>query len=323
MPKISVIICAYNRSESVVELLKCLLLQETDCPYEVIVVDNNSTDNTREVVESCIPQFSGRLRCFLERRQGKSFALNLGIKESRGEILAFLDDDCLVKKDYVTQVHQVFQEYGDGIDFFGGKILPHWVGGNCPAWLNEIIFDETKYATDDERYWRRVFFRGPLAFLDYGDTPFRVDSSLKQYKDFLFYGPNMAVKKSALEKIGGYALDRTITQDTEICLRLIRTGMKGLYTPHVEVEHKVQVAKINPGFYYQWYLKRGKFLEMRDAVQKKFYYPLGIPIHFIFKTGILYLKSMTTKSLRDKVYFRSQALFNLTQIIKIAQKNIV
>jgi glycosyltransferase involved in cell wall biosynthesis len=323
MPNISVIICAYNRSQSVAELLDCLLVQESDSPFEVMVVDNNSKDNTREVVESYIPRFGSRLRYFFEPRQGKSFALNSGIRESRGEILAFLDDDCLVKPDYVNQINKVFEEHGTNMDFYGGKIDAHWVGGSCPPWLSEIISDQTEYSKNDERYWRRVFFRGPLAILDYGKSSFPVDSTQENYKSFLFYGPNMGVRKSALEKIGGYALDRVITQDTEVCLRLIQSRMKGVYVPSVVVEHKIPAAKIVPEFYYQWYSKRGKFLEAPDAVGKSFYDPLGISWRFILKTIKLSIKSLTVSALQDKVYFRSQAFFNLAHMGKIAKKNIV
>ncbi len=328
MPKISVIICTYNRCENVKVLLERLLFQEgvEDCAYEVIVVDNNSSDNTKEVVESYVSKFTFStkgLRYLFEARQGKPFALNLGIKESRGEILVFIDDDCLVEKDYIAQIKKVFQENGARIDFMGGKILPYWVGGNCPSWLTEIILDNTEYELNNELYWRRTFFRGPLAILDYGEEPFFIDSTQKQYKSFLFYGPNMVIKKNAFDKVGGYAPDRVITQDTEICLHLIKSGMKGFYAPNVKVYHRVKVAGVTPQFYYQWYFKRGKFLEMNDLVQRKFYHPLGIQNEFIFKTCLLFLKSMMKKSIRDKVQYRCQALFNLGQMTQIIKKNII
>jgi len=325
MPKINVIICTYNRCGNVKALLECLLIQEgTDhCPYEIMVVDNNSSDNTKEIVESYVPRFKEKLRYFFEARQGKPFALNLGIKESRGEILAFVDDDCLIEKDYISQVNKVFQEYGTEIDFIGGRIFPHWMGGDCPSWLKKELFDKTEYAMSDERYWRRVYFWGPLAILDYGEKPFPVNSTQETYPSFLFYGLNTAIKKSAFDKVGGYAPKKIITQDTEMCLRLIRSGMKGLYAPNVKVYHRVEAAKLTPEFYYQWYLKRGKFLEINSIAQRKFYHPLGIQNEFILKMCILFFKSMAAKSIQDKVYYRCRALFNLAQMAQIAKRNIV
>ena len=324
MAKISVIICAYNRCDSVKALLECFLIQEADddCLHEVIVVDNNSMDKTREAVESYVPKFKGRLRYLFEPRQGKPFALNLGIEKSRGDVLAFTDDDCLVEKDYMAQVNIFFQEHTD-IDFMGGKILPRWEGGDCPAWLNEELSNKTEYDLGDERFWRRIFFRGPLGILDYGEKPFRVDSSQKRYRSFLFYGPNMAVKKNVFDKIGGYATDRVITQDTEICLRLVRAGMKGLYAPNVAVSHRIPVAKATPEFYYHWYFRRGHFLELDNVARRKFYHPLGIQNEFIVKTCQLFIKSITAPSVKDKVHFRSQAFFNLAQMGKIAKRNII
>lgn len=299
-------------------------MQETvqDCPFEIIVVDNNSKDNTKETIASYISKFQGGLRYFFEPRQGKSFALNLGIRESRGAILAFTDDDCLVPGDYIARVNQVFQEYGE-IDFMGGKILPHWEQENCPSWLAEVLLDNTEYELSNERYWRRIFFRGPLAILDYGEKPFRVDSTQKLYQSFLFYGPNMAIKKSALDKIGGFAADRVITQDTEICQRLVKSGMKGLYAPNVKVYHRVQTDRLTPEFYCQWYFKRGKFLETNGFIRKKFYHPLGIQNKFILKTCIFFVRSMGAQSIQDKIYYRCRVLFNLAQMAQIAKKNLV
>jgi glycosyltransferase involved in cell wall biosynthesis len=315
--KTTVIICTYNRARSVADLLECLLAQETaqERPFEILVVDNNSKDNTKETIEPYISKFQGGLRYFFEPRQGKSFALNLGIRESRGEVLAFTDDDCLVPGDYIKQVDEVFSNYAD-IDFIGGMILPHWGEEKCPSWLAETLFDTTAYEIGDERYWRRMFFRGPLAILDYGEKPARLDSMQKRYRSFLFYGPNMAIKKSALERIGGFAADRVITQDTEICLRLVQSGMKGLYAPNVRVYHRVQADKLTPEFYQRWYFKRGQFLEPHGPARENFYHPLA-------KTCVFFIKSLAARSVRDRIYYRCRAFFNLAQMAQMTNKNLI
>ncbi len=321
--KTSVVICAYNRAQNVADLLECLLAQAApDRPFEILVVDNNSKDNTQETIGSYIPKFQGGLRYFFEPRQGKSFALNLGIRESRGEILAFTDDDCLVPGDYIRRVHEVFQEYGD-IDFIGGRILPHWGEAKCPSWLAEVLFDDAEYEIGHERYWRRMFFRGPLAILDYGEEPARLDSSQKAYPSFLFYGPNMAIKKSALDKIGGFAADRAVTQDTEMCLRLVRSGMKGLYAPKVKVYHRVQADKLTPEFYRRWYFQRGKFIEPNGLTGRRFYHPLVIQSELVLKTCLFFVKSLAARSAQDRIYYRCRALFNLAQMAQIAKKKLV
>ncbi len=322
--KMSVIICTYNRAQHVADLLECFLVQETAqyCPFEIVVVDNNSKDNTKETIESYISKFQGRLRCFFEPREGKSFALNLGIGESRGEILAFTDDDCLVPDDYMARVNQVFQEYGE-VDFMGGKILPHWEPEECPSWLAEVLLDNTEYELNNERYWRRMFFRGPLGILDYGEKSFRVDSAQKLYQSFLFYGANMAIKKSALDKIGGFAADRVLTQDTEMCLRLVKSGMKGLYAPHVKVSHRVPAERLTREYYRQWYFKRGKYLEIDGFTRRKFSRPFGVLAELILKTCICFIRSLAAQSIQDKIYYRCRVLSNLTQMAQIAKKSLV
>lgn len=86
---ISLIIPTYNRSAVVKEMLNCLAKQTLDgsFDYEIIGVDNNSQDDTRAGVESCIPQFAGKLKYLFEPRQGKVLALNLSIEASKGDII--------------------------------------------------------------------------------------------------------------------------------------------------------------------------------------------------------------------------------------------
>jgi hypothetical protein len=109
MDKISVIVATCNRSKSLKATLASLLSQKYfgfDC--EVIVVDNNSQDTTKETVESYGEAFKGRLRYLFERRKGKSFALNKAIEESRGQIIVFTDDDCVPKDDWLERIWQHF-----------------------------------------------------------------------------------------------------------------------------------------------------------------------------------------------------------------------
>jgi len=109
---ISVIICTYNRCESLKDTLDSLLAQECDGSFnwEVIVVDNNSKDKTKEVVESYMHKFGGKLRYVFEKNQGLSYARNTGIKEAKGEIIAFTDDDCIVEDKWLFKIKNIFQK---------------------------------------------------------------------------------------------------------------------------------------------------------------------------------------------------------------------
>jgi glycosyltransferase involved in cell wall biosynthesis len=97
--KITVILCTYNRCRSLAKALESVAAQtfSKSVEWEVVVVDNNSRDQTREVVAELNHRHPGRFRYLLEQRSGKSYALNAGITEARGDILAFMDDDVTVE----------------------------------------------------------------------------------------------------------------------------------------------------------------------------------------------------------------------------------
>jgi len=119
--KISVIIVTFNRAASLKEALQSLSKQACR-PDEVIVVDNNSNDDTKEVV-NC---FEGPLniRYVFEEKRGIPFARNTGIKQARCEIVAFMDDDCRPRHDWLEELVKPFYQ-DPRIGQVGGEILPH------------------------------------------------------------------------------------------------------------------------------------------------------------------------------------------------------
>jgi len=121
---ISAVICTYNRCKSLQGTLDSLLHQEMcdNFEYEVIVVDNNSNDNTRDIVTGFIPKFNGKLKYVFESNQGLSNARNRGICEATGEIIIFTDDDCLPEKEWFSKINIVFSK-NKSIDLMlGGAI---------------------------------------------------------------------------------------------------------------------------------------------------------------------------------------------------------
>lgn len=116
---ITIIICTYNRSGSLKYTLESLFVQEVDesFDYEIIVVDNNSKDKTKILVESYIPRLRDRLKYVFEPNQGLSYARNRGIKEAKGGILVFTDDDCQPEKKWILKIWGKFKanEKLDGI----------------------------------------------------------------------------------------------------------------------------------------------------------------------------------------------------------------
>ena len=97
LPFVSVIVPVYNGAGTIDQTIESLLKQTYPHPrYEILVVNNASTDNTKDIVESFLLGSGGRVRCVYEEKKGISYARNSGIEQAQGEIIAFTDDDCVV-----------------------------------------------------------------------------------------------------------------------------------------------------------------------------------------------------------------------------------
>ncbi len=121
---ITVILCTYNRCQSLSKALQSVAASEmpSSAVWEVLVVDNNSCDQTREVVENYCRRHPGRFRYLFESKPGKSHALNAGIREACGDILAFIDDDVIVERNWLRNLTANLD--GNVWAGAGGRILP-------------------------------------------------------------------------------------------------------------------------------------------------------------------------------------------------------
>ena len=240
--KISIIIPTYNRADLIKDTLACLRKQEVGpaADYEVIVVDNNSNDHTEKTVKSCFPWFSRKFQYYFEVRQGSAYALNLGIGKATGEIITCLDDDCLVENNYVQNICDEFQKAGEEIGFIGGKILPHWLGGKIPNWLNEFLPGNPGRKLNDDG--TNEFFCGPLGILDYGDQPFVLEPNPNGDYPKLFYGANLSFRRNLFEQWGEFSEKSLLVEDTEMCLRLLNSDVKAMYSPKIKVFHKIKTV---------------------------------------------------------------------------------
>jgi len=130
---ITVVVCTFNRCESLKITLDSLLEQNNDniTNSEIIVVDNNSKDNTRTIVESYFSAFKGRLRYTFEAKQGLSFARNRGIKEAKGKVIAFTDDDVVVAKDWILKINEEFNHKRDVDCILGCSFYVNESGEMC------------------------------------------------------------------------------------------------------------------------------------------------------------------------------------------------
>lgn len=246
---ISVLICTYNRSALLRETLSALqqLQPPPDCRVELLVVDNNSSDDTPGTIAEAARMGPFAVVPLRETRQGKSFALNHGLAAATGDVIALTDDDVLPGADWLLRIARAFREHED-LTFTFGKVLPRW--GCLPP--PELL---TRRAQD---IW------GPLAIVDYGDddAAYEADSHGQR----LPIGANLAFAASALRAIDGWRTDlgkvnNTLIsgEDHEIFVRLRRLGLyRGCYDPLNMVRHYVPPARLTRRYFRQWFYWHGR-----------------------------------------------------------------
>ena len=132
---LTIVICTYNRAHILPEALSSLLRQIVSPEkYSLLIIDNNSTDNTQEIIESFKDKFAD-IRIVVENNQGLSHARNRALKECQTEWIAFLDDDAKAHPDWVETILQTIEK-GD-FDGFGGPYYAWHHYGAAPRWLPE------------------------------------------------------------------------------------------------------------------------------------------------------------------------------------------
>jgi len=235
---ISVLMTTHNRCTLLAEALKSLLNQEPGGPsYEVIIVDNNSTDQTRQTIESFIQGGHSNLRYVFEPRQGISYGRNAGITHALAPIIAFTDDDVLVATNWISNIKKALDEHSE-VDFAGGKILPRWPH-EPPSWLTR------------NHWW-------PLALLDAGDDPFYVNAA----NPMVLPTANAAFRREVFSRVGLFSTAFSGREDHELILRLWREGRQGLYEPTIVVTADVQPARMTKSYHHRWNYMTGKFNSM-------------------------------------------------------------
>lgn len=239
-PAVSVVVSTFNRAELLPAAIDRLVSQRTRIPYEVILVDNNSTDGTRAIIEEAARTHAHLVRAAFEPLQGVSNGRNKGIELSRAPVVAFTDDDVLVTPDWVEGIACAMREHPQAA-CVGGRVLPIWKTPP-PPWL-----------TRD--HW------SPLALLDYGDEPFYVHRERR----LCLLTANVAYRRSVLDAVGWFSPDFPRCQDHELLLRLWRARLQGLYLPSLLVTCEVPAERLAWGYHRQWHTTRGRLVAlMRD-----------------------------------------------------------
>jgi glucosyl-dolichyl phosphate glucuronosyltransferase len=231
---ISAVICTWNRADlldrTLAEMRKLRIPNGVD--WELLVVDNNSTDSTAAVIaghEQHLP-----IRPMFEARQGKSHACNMAVVAARGELLLWTDDDVLVDPEWLSAYANAAERWPRAA-CFGGPVAP-WYEFPPPAWI--------------ERH--RGLLQGMLAVRDYGpeERPFSADEAP--------FGANMALRRHVFDdlqfdpQLGPNKDTGLIGEETTLLRTLRQRGCQGVVVPAAKVRHFIGAERMTPGYLWRW-----------------------------------------------------------------------
>ena len=245
---ITVILCTYQRCNSLKKALQSVAgsVLPSAVEWEVLVVDNNSTDGTPQVVEEFSRRYPGRFRYLFEPKPGKSFALNSGIREAHGDVLAFMDDDVTVEPTWLQKLTAVLES--DDWAGIGGRILPEQ-DFTPPRWLSLSGPHDA----------------APLALWERGLTAMSLFEPP--------FGTNMAFKRRVFEQYGGFrtdlgprpdSKDPQKSEDSEFSRRLLAGGERLYYEPAAVVYHPVLEERVCKQYFLRWWFDKSR-AEVRVA----------------------------------------------------------
>jgi glycosyltransferase involved in cell wall biosynthesis len=229
-PRISVVVCTHNRAAYLLKALKSLsdqTLQQQE--YEILVVDNASTDNTRDAVVRCT--HIKNLRYLYESVLGLSQARNTGWRNSAGKYVAYLDDDAVASRQWLKNILDAFEGVEPKPGCVGGDVEPIWEAPR-PSWLADAMLHY-------------------LTVVDWSKTPITLRG--KQW----LAGTNFAIPKFLLERIGGFetALGRQgsklLSNDEILIQRQVQSmGFSCYYHPDIAVRHHVPASRLSKKWFY-------------------------------------------------------------------------
>ena len=276
----SIVICTANRANDLRDTLASLAEVNRPGRVELLVVDNRSTDHTRQIVEEAARHHPFPVRYLFEDELGKYAALNTGIKASRGRVIVATDDDARFARDWLERAVDGLSRYG--CEFVGGRVDPIW-GGPKPGWLLESNGLHAKV----------------IALLNHGDR-------VREFGCGISWplGVNVAYRRDVFEQVGLF--DNRLGRKTgtlrnqaqrEWHLRARAAGVRGFYVPEMVVHHLVAPDRLQKQYFRRWMYWHGISRAMLfrqhgfDMEEPELEHPLyagerqlaGVPLHLVRK----------------------------------------
>ena len=296
---LSIIICSYNRASYISDALTSLYNQSSELDnFEVIIVDNNSTDNTKEVYAIWRQtNTNGQFTFISETQQGASFARNTGAAIAKGEWVCFMDDDAVATLNYVENILKHIQNKPDAVGF-GGRIIPKYI--------------------PSEPKWMSYYVSSLVGNFDYAPIPCAFENGKYPLES------NMIVKKSVYDKIGGFNVNlpgvvgklRIGGEGKELFYKILALGHIIYYDPAICVHHVVEVKKLTSEYMYRVASGIGRGEKTRTLAISKAAYLIKV-LEYFFKLGAAvilgfkYALQFTPSKIWPIVKFRIDALKGL------------
>jgi glucosyl-dolichyl phosphate glucuronosyltransferase len=295
---ISVIVCTFNRRESLIRLLNILAhqnLADGKVDYEIVVVDNNSIDGTQLTVEEFNKIAIKKARYVLEKKQGVSYARNRGMNEAAGNIITFTDDDCDPEVDWLENLYKCYSE--TDADIVAGRIVSKW-NYPKPTWFKEKKIDGAIISWDLGEERKELFYGS--------DTPVPYTANLMMKTDL--------VKKIGYfnEKLGGKGRSLVGSEDIDFCVRALKAGAKVLYEPKAVVYHPVEKERVSKKFFRKRSFNGGRASAIMQSENDRLF--LNVPRFLyrqIFEYFFLYIVSLVKFNQKESFFYENKILLSL------------
>lgn len=262
--KLTIVIPTYNRADSLKKTLWSLISADKppDLEVNVIVVDNNSNDHTRTIVEEISTEFQDiRLEYEFEPRQGRSYAVNTGIRKAEGDLVSMIDDDEEIDRSWFLELRNIFKSRWEELDFASGKILPI-LESDPPPWIEPLK-------------------HGALVWRDFGDVEWEFDRTTP-----IILGAHGIFKKSVFDQIGLYSESLGVKgkgmlggEDEVFYCQLMESNFRGIYHPKLIMHHNLPARRMTEAYYRNWLIGVGRSRRIADINFKKIEGPriFGVP----------------------------------------------
>lgn len=243
---ISAVVCTHNRSDHLGAAIQSLADQhmpQEQC--EIIVVDNRSTDSTKEVVDQFHAQKN--VRYIYEPRLGLSHARNTGWRNAKGQYVAYLDDDAIADPEWLATIVKTFESVRPSPGCIGGKVVPVWEAPR-PPWVSDELVT-------------------CLTVIDWSDTPHAISNLSEKW----LVGANIAFRVDILQQMGGFVsgLDRAgknLLSGGDVFLekQILKAGHTIYYQPKMVISHFTPKTRLNQ----RWFVRRYYWQGLSDAAMQ-------------------------------------------------------